>query len=289
MSDDETPPLHETAHDAAEPVPAEPVYDQAFFLELARPREDTDEARAEARDRWNAWRRDPANADVAVTFEGVDFRTEENQGISFVEFEFGNMARFDGATLGCGPNPFFSHRAYYAGLRRSDGQLFFAKRCRDRGSLLGTMFGTVPQSSLGSYKGRKSFAGAIFGYRASFVGATFGNRTVFVGAVFGERARFDGAVFGRGSSFAGTKFDSFASFGGAIFGDDVTFEGATIGNYSSFGHAIFGRRAIFGCVTFNGRAWFDGATFGTWAIFDDARGDEHAEARREGRERSEEA
>lgn len=100
MSDDETPPLEEMPSDAAAPEEAEPVYDQAFFLALARPREDTDEARAEARERWNAWRRKPENAGVRVTFEGVDFRTEENRLIWFAGFDFGDDTLFDGAKFG---------------------------------------------------------------------------------------------------------------------------------------------------------------------------------------------
>jgi hypothetical protein len=38
-------------------------YDQDFFLALA----------AKGKDAWNAWRRDPANKYVRVTFAGIDF------------------------------------------------------------------------------------------------------------------------------------------------------------------------------------------------------------------------
>jgi hypothetical protein len=38
-------------------------YDQNFFLDLA----------AKGKDTWNAWRRDPANEMVPVTFAGIDF------------------------------------------------------------------------------------------------------------------------------------------------------------------------------------------------------------------------
>ena len=37
------------------------TYDQAFFLSLA----------ARGKDAWNAWRRDPANKDVYVTFKAI--------------------------------------------------------------------------------------------------------------------------------------------------------------------------------------------------------------------------
>jgi hypothetical protein len=46
-----------------EPPAEQPKYDQAFFLALA----------AKGKDAWNAWRRDPANKDVRVTFAGIDF------------------------------------------------------------------------------------------------------------------------------------------------------------------------------------------------------------------------
>jgi hypothetical protein len=39
------------------------IYDQAFFLALA----------AKGKDAWNAWRRDPINKYVRVTFAGIDF------------------------------------------------------------------------------------------------------------------------------------------------------------------------------------------------------------------------
>ena len=55
--------------DASEPGDEPPAeepskkYDQDFFLALA----------AKGKDAWNAWRRDPANEMVPVTFAGIDF------------------------------------------------------------------------------------------------------------------------------------------------------------------------------------------------------------------------
>jgi hypothetical protein len=59
-------------------------YDQAFFLALA----------AKRKDAWNAWRRDPANKDVPVTFAGIDFSEAPRDGIDFSGFEFGVAADF---------------------------------------------------------------------------------------------------------------------------------------------------------------------------------------------------
>ena len=59
-------------------------YDQAFFLALA----------TKGKDAWNAWRRDPANKDVRVTFAGIDFSEAPRDQINFSGFEFGDCADF---------------------------------------------------------------------------------------------------------------------------------------------------------------------------------------------------
>ena len=67
------------------PAPAQPgTYDQAFFLALA----------AKGKDEWNTWRRDPANEDVYVTFEGADFSEAPWDKINFEGFEFGHGVNF---------------------------------------------------------------------------------------------------------------------------------------------------------------------------------------------------
>jgi hypothetical protein len=45
--------------------------DQAFFLALA----------AKGKEAWNAWRRDPANKGVRVTFAGIDFSEAGQSGL----------------------------------------------------------------------------------------------------------------------------------------------------------------------------------------------------------------
>src|ERR1700730_4719160 len=76
-----------------EPPAEEPSkkYDQALFLALA----------AKGKDVWNAWRRDPANKDVRVTFAGIDFSEAPRDGseapraeLDFSGFEFGAGAGF---------------------------------------------------------------------------------------------------------------------------------------------------------------------------------------------------
>ena len=63
-----------------EPPAEKPKYDQAFFLALA----------AKGKDAWNAWRRDPANKDIHVTFAGIDFSEAPRDEIDFSGFEFGD-------------------------------------------------------------------------------------------------------------------------------------------------------------------------------------------------------
>jgi hypothetical protein len=60
--------------------------DQAFFLALA----------AKGKEAWNAWRRDPANKGVRVTFAGIDFSEAPRDRINFSGFEFGDHADFSG-------------------------------------------------------------------------------------------------------------------------------------------------------------------------------------------------
>src|ERR1700720_1081222 len=108
-------------------------YDQAFFLALA----------AEGKDAWNAWRRDPANKDVRVTFAGTDFSEARGNEINFEGFEFGDYANFS--------------------------------ECKWLGAVAP---GSANFSSaiFGNYA---SFSSATFGENVNFVGATFHDRAEF--------------------------------------------------------------------------------------------------------------
>lgn len=213
MSDDETPPLDETPSDAAAPERATPVYDQAFFLDLARPRADTDEARAEARERWNAWRRDPANEGVRVTFEGVDFRVDENRGISFDGFKFGDEAEFS--------------RAIFCFDTQFRGAVF-----RDSARFEGATFCDVI-----------SFCGAIFGKNTRFEGSLFFGNAFFDDSMFGDFSWFCGVVFKETVSFKDAKFGDLAVFSGTMFGSSALFVGSKFGRDANFS-AIVGRTGI---------------------------------------------
>jgi uncharacterized protein YjbI with pentapeptide repeats len=166
MSDDEA-----SMSDTVPPEPAKQVYDQAFFLDLARPK--PGETQEQVRERWNAWRRDPVNADVAVTFDGVDFRTEENRGIWFDGFEFGDDAQFDGAMFG------------------------------DSVAFSGATFGAQANFRSATFGEGALFTDTTFGDWPVFTDATFGDGAWFEGATFGRWAQFDGASFGEYADFSG--------------------------------------------------------------------------------------
>ncbi len=220
MSDDAMQPRDETTGDGAEAgaaPPPTPVYDQEFFLKLARPREDTDEARAEARERWNAWRRDPANAVLSVSLRGVDFRKPENSSISFDGFEFGDYADFREAVLGRRELPVVVNR-----LRR-----------RPSPSAL-------------------SFQSASFGDFALFSEAQFESPALFMGATFGGDVLFDRVVFNSMASFARATFDGSASFEDSIFERDAVFCTSLFNGDAKFVNVVFGREANFEAARFGG-------------------------------------
>ncbi len=200
MSDDEA-----SMSDTVPPESAKQVYDQVFFLDLARPK--PGETQEQVRERWNAWRRDPANADVAVTFEGVDFRTEGNTGISFAGFEFRDWAKFNDAVFG--------DKTSFFGTVFGSGALF-----------IGAVFGDLTM-----------FHGTIFGSFANFGGAKFGRWAEFIECSFGESAEFAGATFGPEAKFIRSNFDDYAWFAGATFGEGTQFDGATFGDVASFAGA----------------------------------------------------
>jgi Pentapeptide repeats (9 copies) len=149
---------------------AEIQYDEhvkAFFLDLA----------AKGKEAWNAWRRDPANEGVHVTFAGIDFSEAPRDGIDFSGFEFGDHADFSGCK--------------WRGIKWKDVEDFEA---------------FTP--------GRAYFTRAAFGYGARFAGAAFGGSARFADATFGNRAGFAGAAFGNGASFDNTVFKGNVDFAG---------------------------------------------------------------------------
>jgi uncharacterized protein YjbI with pentapeptide repeats len=197
-------------------------YDQDFFLDLA----------AKGKEAWNAWRRDPANKDVRVTFTGIDFSEAPKDRIDFSGFEFLDYADFSG--------------------------------CKWRGVDLRL----DPESFR---PGRACFTGADFGGHPNFDAAVFGGYATFARGAFGALASFTGAAFGRGANFTDTTFGKEPDFTFATFNGAATFTGAIFGISANFTNAAFGYWAKFTGVTFADRAIFTGAAFGEGGISRNAR------------------
>jgi uncharacterized protein YjbI with pentapeptide repeats len=179
----------------------EEKYDQEFFLALA----------AKGKDAWNAWRRDPANKDVRVTFAGIDFSESPRDEIDFSRFEFGDHAIFSGCK--------WLSKVTSGGieLEKADG-------------LAAVLAAAIPAS--------------FFLGRAHFRGANFGEETKFTGADFDEGANFTNASFRDWADFTGAVFRD-VSFIDAFFGDDANFKGATFNEDICFMYVNFGKRASF--------------------------------------------
>lgn len=170
-----------------------------FFLDLARPAADTDDARAAARERWNAWRSAPENAEVRVNFAGVNFGEKENRVISFAGFEFGDWAGFEETKFSFGA--------------RFDRATFGDHASFDRAT-----FALVP-----------SFDGVTFGRGASFDDATFWSGPKFDHATFEHGATFNGAAFGvQMMKISGVRYEAGASFSDTVFQGGANFAGATV-------------------------------------------------------------
>mgnify|MGYP001154163947 CR=1 FL=1 len=206
MSDDEA-----SMSDTVPPEPAKQVYDQAFFLDLARPK--PGETQEQVRERWNAWRRDPANADVAVTFEGVDFQTRQKRWISFEEFEFGDWARFDDAKFG----DYFQ----FTGVKFGKGANFEGAAFGDHISFESVIFDFHADFSGSTFGDQAQFRNVTFDAFAQFDAAVFGGEVQFYDATFGPRARFLGTSFCGSVSFDDANFDGGADFSGTAGNGDV--------------------------------------------------------------------
>jgi hypothetical protein len=186
----------ERGHESVAQNPSE-KYDQAFFLDLA----------AKGKDAWNAWRRDPTNKDVRVTFAGVDFSQAPKDQIDFSGFEFGDYADFS--------------------------------LCKWRGIGLEETVRVAGGFTLLDFHPRRAFFfGAAFGQKASFEHASFGDWALFSYATFGQDACFAGATFGV-KAWMDAAFGSFADFTGATFGSGASFYGAAFSLGAKFNEANF--------------------------------------------------
>jgi hypothetical protein len=176
-------------------------YNQAFFLALA----------AKGKDAWNAWRRNPANKRVCVTFAGIDFSETPRDEINFSGFEFGDRADFS--------------------------------LCRWRGGKRTLTFEKLPDEiHANDFIDSNDFPAGS----ACFTSATFGFQATFTNTAFGEGVSFSRAVFGDLANFGGATFGHLAIFNNAAFGDFVSFYGAAFGDLTVFENAVFSGRSIFG-------------------------------------------
>lgn len=246
--------------------PAEvPKYDQAFFLALA----------VKGKDAWNAWRRDPANKDVQVTFAGVDFSIAYRPGINFESFEFGDYADFSDCkwtkvegTLVSDETPtsrnFVQGIAYFTGAAFGDRVNFNGARLGDFADFSDATFGDEAgfhDTDFGEYT---AFHNSVFERSADFTGARFGNTPIFASAVFGFNADFTGASFEREANFKDAIFGEKATFVGSAFGDCANFAGTVFGDEANFVGAAFGSEANFSHATFKGRVEFTRMSEGEW-------------------------
>jgi hypothetical protein len=251
-----------------EPLAAESSkkHDQAFFLDLA----------AKGKDAWNAWRRNPANKDVHVTFADTDFSQAPRDEIDFSGFEFGDSADFsrcrwrgvEAGKPGC---------ANFTGAAFGDGANFTGAAFGDGANFTGVRFGSDA-----------NFAAAAFGNSASFTGAAFGDRANFAGAAFGELARFDdkgrveitGISFGKWGAFKallavghphrdvwsldGPKPESLLSisFARARFDDGANFSGRSFYGAADFTNARFYSPPDFEAAASAARIDFSGVHIG---------------------------
>ena len=176
-------------------------YDQAFFLDLA----------SKGKDAWNAWRRDRANKNVYITFEGVDFSEAPWDTINFEGFEFGHAANFSNCKWR-GPEYReikFGSKAFHPGRA-----FFFGAEFGDETHFSGTDFGDAAIFTFATFEHVELFNGATFGENPDFSCVTFGDYALFPDTAFGSYADFTGAAFGYLSNFERTHFSGQVKFSG---------------------------------------------------------------------------
>jgi uncharacterized protein YjbI with pentapeptide repeats len=218
--DERTDPARGDENAPQLPVPrtgddGKPIYDQEFFLALAR----------RGKDEWNRWCEERPG--TRVTFAGVDFRAAAHGDIDFSGFEFGHHADLSACRFSSAPDLLFGERAFKLGTAKFSGATF-----GDGADL----------------------SGAIFEIRADLSGATFGDRANLSGAIFGIRANLSGAIFGIRTNLSGVTFEYGADLSDATFGIWTDLSGATFGNHTDLAGATFGYGADLSRVTFTGFA-----------------------------------
>lgn len=193
------------ADDEPNQPPETPVYDQAFFLDLARPR--PGETHEDVRERWNAWRSDPANSEIRVNFGEVDFRNDRNKYIRFDGFYFGDYANF--------------------------ALCIFS----DNSNFANCIFGINARFFESIFTSASIFTHSIFGEDPRFDKVIFQREVDFSFVEFQKVASFWGSVFLRGVVFRKTNILGHILFLDSIFVMKVEFYECKIGAFSMGGSA----------------------------------------------------
>tara|TARA_R110000824_G_scaffold119416_3_gene273514 strand:+ start:145 stop:1215 length:1071 start_codon:yes stop_codon:yes gene_type:complete len=153
----------------------------------------------QGKDAWNEWAAKPGNANLDVSFEGIDFTQGGNKDINFSEFVFPSGATFSGATFGKNAN--FANTTF--GGRAAFRDATFKANIR---------------FDMATFEGYAEFRDTTFSKHASFVAANFKKDLWIHGASFGGDARFVNATFGGTTSFMGSFFN------GPVWFDKSSFE-----------------------------------------------------------------
>ena len=189
-----------------------------FFLALA----------AKGKADWNAWRGDPANKGVPVTFAGVDFSEAPRDQIDFSQFEFGaeENLNFSGCKwrgvklphcpntfepgLACFFSAFFGRSADFTSATFGDGADFMRLTSPARPSVTGDFTDAM-------FRGESKFDETHFKGSAAF---NYQNGSAPLGIVSFSHARFDGEA-----SFSNRWFEKTADFTNARFYYPPNFDG----------------------------------------------------------------
>jgi uncharacterized protein YjbI with pentapeptide repeats len=245
------------------PVPrigddGKPVYDQEFFLALARCGKDV----------WNRW--SAANEKTAVTFSGHDFAINSEK-IDFSGFIFGGETTFASCKFGKDLTLDEWDRgslSFVPGRARFTGAIFKSKVY-----LYNAEFGDGVDFSEAEFFATAYFSRSIFGRKVSFMKAKFHQDCNFSNTMFDWSARFSEALFDGFASFSTAAFKSTnewvaarfdrANFTNSIFASGPRFSKASFAR-ANFEGAIIGSGASFAHATFRGDARFDGYSIEQW-------------------------
>ena len=214
-----------------------PVYDQKFFLALAR----------EGNVAWKRWQ-DANRYTARVTFEGVDFNKPENDFINLAAFDLPDRVNFRACKFGA--NTF----AKYIDAWKS--------RVERTVELKGwTIFRDAVDLSSATFGRGVDLCGATFGHDVNLSGATFGDGAKLTGVTFGQKANLSGVTFGELAHLNGVTFGNLANLSGATFGDRADLSCTTFRNFADLSDATFGDWADLSGVTFGRASYLSGAKF----------------------------